>query len=105
MIETPRKKTAVSVETAFPFKLHIVLDQSEKQGFDDVISWQGNNAFMIHKPKKFEDSIMKEYFYQTLYKSFQKQRKFLETSVLQHFVPPSIIANFFFLCYYQCLIE
>lgn len=76
MIETSRN-TTVSAETAFPFKLHVVLDQSEKLGFDDVISWQGNNAFMVHKPKKFEDSIMKEYFNQTLYKTFQKQRKFL----------------------------
>ena len=85
MIETSRN-TTVSAETAFPFKLHVVLDQSEKLGFDNVISWQGNNAFMVHKPKKFEDSIMKEYFNQTLYKSFQKQRKFLITfgNVINH---------------------
>jgi len=64
------------VETAFPLKLHVVLDEAEKRGFSDVISWQGNKAFMIHKPKKFQDSIMSEYFNQTEYKSFQKQRKF-----------------------------
>ena len=80
MIETLRSPaTTESAETAFPFKLHIVLDESEKQGFDDIISWQGNNAFIVHKPKKFEESIMKEFFNQTLYRSFQKQCKFLST--------------------------
>jgi hypothetical protein len=53
--------TTEAVETAFSLKLHIVLDESEKQGFHDVISWHGENAFMVHKPKQFEDSIMKEY--------------------------------------------
>lgn len=78
MIETTRcTGVPESPETAFPFKLHIVLDEAEKQGFSDVVSWQGNNAFMVHKPKKFEDSVMKEYFNQTLYRSFQKQCKLL----------------------------
>jgi len=71
---TPANPTATdAVETAFPLKLHTVLEESEKQGFDDVISWKGNNAFVVHKPETFEDSTMKEYFNQTQYKSFQKQ--------------------------------
>ena len=64
-----------TAETAFPLKLHIVLDESERHGFDDVISWQGDKAFAVHKPRKFEESIMKEYFNQTQYRSFQRQRK------------------------------
>jgi len=73
-LETPRDMTTTdAVETAFALKLHVVLDASARQGFDDVVSWQGNNAFMVHKPKKFEESIMKEYFNQTQYRSFQKQ--------------------------------
>jgi hypothetical protein len=82
MLENPRDMTTTeAVETAFALKLHVVLDASARQGFDDVVSWQGNNAFMVHKPKKFEDSIMKEYFNQTQYRSFQKQRE------LQSFSP------------------
>ncbi len=94
MIETTRC-TAVteSAETAFPFKLHIVLDEAEKQGFSDVISWQGSNAFMVHKPKKFEDSVMKEYFNQTLYRSFQKQRK-LQTWYLLFTLGCSVFQSF-----------
>jgi len=73
-------ETTSNGETAFPWKLHIVLEESERQGFDDVISWQGDKAFKVHEPKKFEDSIMKEYFNQTQYKSFQRQRKYSSSS-------------------------
>lgn len=62
-----------AVETAFPLKLYTVLDESEKQGFGDVVSWKGKSAFVVHKPKKFEESIMKEYFNQTRYENFEKQ--------------------------------
>ena len=62
-------------EAAFPWKLHQVLDESERCGFSDIVSWQGNRAFKVHDPKNFEKSIMKKYFNQTRYKSFQRQRK------------------------------
>ena len=65
-----------AVETAFPLKLYTVLDESEKQGFGDVVSWKGKSAFVVHKPKKFEESIMKEYFNQTRYENFEKQCKY-----------------------------
>lgn len=60
-------------EAAFPWKLHRVLEEAERLGFSDVVSWQGNRAFKVHDPKNFEKSIMKEYFNQTRYKSFQRQ--------------------------------
>jgi len=68
-------KTTSNGETAFPWKLHIVLEESERQGFEDIISWQGDRSFKVHDAKQFDHSIMKEYFNQTQYKSFQRQRK------------------------------
>lgn len=66
-------KTTSSGDTAFPWKLHMVLDESVWGGFDDFISWQSNNAFKVHDPIQFEKSIMKRFFNQTRYKSFQRQ--------------------------------
>ena len=68
-------QTNSSGETAFPWKLHMVLEQSIWEGFDDIISWQGENAFKVHDPIEFEKTIMKRFFNQTQYKSFQRQRK------------------------------
>uniref|UniRef100_A0A7S4AI81 HSF-type DNA-binding domain-containing protein n=1 Tax=Pseudo-nitzschia australis TaxID=44445 RepID=A0A7S4AI81_9STRA len=75
MAPIPRllSKIGSNGEVAFPWKLHIVLEESERHGFDDVISWQGNKAFKVHNPKKFEASVMKEYFNNSQYKSFQRQ--------------------------------
>eukprot|EP00533_Pseudo-nitzschia_delicatissima_P012458 CAMPEP_0197277696 /NCGR_PEP_ID=MMETSP1432-20130617/17452_1 /TAXON_ID=44447 /ORGANISM="Pseudo-nitzschia delicatissima, Strain UNC1205" /LENGTH=351 /DNA_ID=CAMNT_0042743943 /DNA_START=6 /DNA_END=1061 /DNA_ORIENTATION=- len=66
-------KTTSSGETAFPWKLHMVLEQSTFDGFDDIISWIGNSAFKVHDPIQFEESIMQRFFNQTQYKSFQRQ--------------------------------
>ena len=71
-------KTTSSGETAFPWKLHMVLEESIFEGFDDIISWIGNNAFKVHDPVRFEESVMRRFFNQTQYKSFQRQRKFID---------------------------
>ena len=70
-------KTTSSGETAFPWKLHMVLDESAFGGYEDTISWIGDTAFKVHDPIKFEETIMQRYFNQTQYKSFQRQRKFI----------------------------
>lgn len=74
-VSVSETNSTANAESAFPCKLHIVLDESERQGYQDVISWQGDRTFAIHQPKKFEASIMREYFNQTHYTSFQWQRK------------------------------
>eukprot|EP00531_Pseudo-nitzschia_arenysensis_P015621 CAMPEP_0116124344 /NCGR_PEP_ID=MMETSP0329-20121206/5231_1 /TAXON_ID=697910 /ORGANISM="Pseudo-nitzschia arenysensis, Strain B593" /LENGTH=354 /DNA_ID=CAMNT_0003618319 /DNA_START=81 /DNA_END=1145 /DNA_ORIENTATION=+ len=66
-------KTTSSGETAFPWKLHMVLEESSFEGFDDIISWIGTNAFKVHDPIQFEESVMQRFFNQTQYKSFQRQ--------------------------------
>jgi HSF-type DNA-binding len=59
---------------AFPWKLHDVLEDSERKGFTSVVSWQMNGrAFKVHDQKVFESQIMSRYFNQTMYKSFQRQ--------------------------------
>ena len=77
MAPVPRllSKIGSNGEVAFPWKLHIVLEESERHGFDDVISWQGNKSFKVLNPKRFEASVMKEYFNNSQYKSFQRQCK------------------------------
>lgn len=51
----------------------MVLEESERLGFADVISWQGDNVFRVHNQKEFEQRIMTTYFKQTQYRSFQRQ--------------------------------
>lgn len=60
-------------EPTFPWKLHMVLEASEQLGFEDIISWQGENAFKVHDQKRFESQIMRRYFKKTQYRSFQRQ--------------------------------
>jgi hypothetical protein len=59
---------------AFPWKLHDVLEDAERKGFTNIISWTLNGrAFKVHDQKAFETQIMTKYFNQTQYKSFQRQ--------------------------------
>ena len=59
---------------AFPWKLHDVLEDAERKGFTNIVSWtMGGRAFKVHNQKDFESKIMTQYFNQTQYKSFQRQ--------------------------------
>ena len=60
---------------SFPWKLHLMLEESESYGFNDIVSWQGNHSFKVHNPNIFEKFFTNMYFNQTRYKSFQRQRK------------------------------
>ena len=63
-------------EPTFPWKLHIVLEECERLGYSDIISWIGNNVIRVHDQKRFEEEIMKSYFkQQTKSRSFQRQCK------------------------------
>lgn len=62
------------VTTPFPIKLHDMLDQIERDGYGDVISWQPHGrCFVVHKPKEFVDHVMPTYFKQSKFPSFQRQ--------------------------------
>jgi len=61
-------------DIAFPFKLHSILEYAEKTNRVDIISWlPSGDAFKIHKPHDFADTILPQYFNQTKYRSFQRQ--------------------------------
>lgn len=73
------------VTTPFPWKLHDMLDDMDRQGTHSVVTWQPHGrAFMVHKPKDFVDKIMKHYFNQTKYASFQRQLNLYGFSRLSH---------------------
>jgi hypothetical protein len=55
-------------------RLHAMLEDAEKMGFQDVVAWQdGANSFKVMQSGPFSNTIMKNYFNQTKYKSFQRQ--------------------------------
>ena len=57
---------------AFPFKLHTMLEDATKQGFDSDVSWVHDGmAFKIHNRENFAKQVLPRYFSQTQYKSFQ----------------------------------
>ena len=59
---------------SFPMKLHTMLDQIERDGLSEVISWLSHGrAFIIKKPKSFVKYIMPSYSRQTKLTSFQRQ--------------------------------
>jgi len=60
-------------EPTFPWKLHMLLEESERMGFAHIISWQGDTTFKVHNQQKFESQVMKAYFKQSKYRSFQRQ--------------------------------
>eukprot|EP00934_Nitzschia_sp_Nitz4_P000201 Nitzschia sp. Nitz4//NODE_367_length_23738_cov_71.755985//22239//23337//NITZ4_additional_000047-RA//-1//CDS//3329531864//201//frame0 len=62
------------VTKQFPWRLHEMLEQSEREGYEHIVSWvSGGRAFKVHRPDTFVKDIMKLHFQQTKYKSFQRQ--------------------------------
>jgi hypothetical protein len=61
---------------AFPFPsvLHAMLEQTDKEGFSDVVSWQPHGrAFTVHSQTRFVKEVMPLFFRQTRFASFQRQ--------------------------------
>ncbi len=58
----------------FPEKLHRLLIEVEAAGRSDVISFvAGGKAFAIHKPDKFFNEVVSQYFRQSRLSSFKRQ--------------------------------
>jgi hypothetical protein len=59
----------------FPQKVHQMLADLEKQdgGTDIAAFLQNGRAFIIHKPKEFEEAVMPKYFRMGHFSSFQRQ--------------------------------
>ena len=70
---------------SFPYRLHKLLNESESEGFEEIVSWlpeptlidygtRTRLAFRVHKPKEFANSILLKYFpHCKQYRSFQRQ--------------------------------
>ena len=71
-----------SLKFPFPWKLHQLLDEAEKNGNESIISWlpKPGSGFQVHLPDEFTNIIMPSYFKQTKYKSFTRQVRFQHCS-------------------------
>jgi hypothetical protein len=71
--ETTSPSSAM-VAKQFPWKLHDILELAEKNGEESIVSWLPcERAFKVHRREPFENRMMKVFFNQTKYKSFQRQ--------------------------------
>ena len=62
------------VRLPFPLKVYDMLEDSDLQGFQEVVSWNSlGTGFMVHDKNRFINDIVPRYFAQTKYKSFQRQ--------------------------------
>jgi hypothetical protein len=58
----------------FPERLHRLLSETAKKGLDDIVSFNSDGtAFQIHKPDRFFNEIMPNYFRQSRLSSFKRQ--------------------------------
>lgn len=74
VLPTLAKKGRGGVSSMFPTVLHHMLEDAEKLGFDDVVSWLPHGrAFHVHQPEKFVTDVMPKYFRHTRLSSFQRQ--------------------------------
>lgn len=58
----------------FPARLHAMLEESENNGLEDIVSWQPHGrCFVVHRPKEFAVEIMPTYFKMSKFPSFLRQ--------------------------------
>lgn len=63
-----------SSQIPFPVKLHTMLENTEKQGMQHIVSWMpSGRSFKVHKPSEFVILVAPHYFVLTKYKSFKRQ--------------------------------
>jgi HSF-type DNA-binding len=63
-----------STANNFPLKLHRILERLESESSYDIISWLPHGqAFKVHDVNRFVNELMKKFFHQTKYSSFQRQ--------------------------------
>jgi len=74
---TPSKRPRshqTRVKELFPIVLYRILEDAEKEGFTQIISFAPHGrSFAIHKMHEFEEKIMPKYFQHARSKSFRRQ--------------------------------
>lgn len=62
-----------SSNVQFPWKLHVLIEGAERNGYGHIISWlPAGNAFKVHDKVAFAEVLMPKYFHSNKYKSFQR---------------------------------
>jgi len=69
---SPTQSSSSNPGIQFPWKLHNMLNNAEAEGYNTVVSWNGNNGFKVHDKDAFVANIVPKYFSQTKYRSFQR---------------------------------
>ena len=65
--------TDLQRSSQFPFRLHNMLDDADREGHSSIVSWcAGGNSFRIHQPKQMI-TVLQRYFRQSKFKSFLRQ--------------------------------
>ncbi len=68
-IESQHELCGINRHEHFPKKLYRMLEDVHRCGLTEIISWsEDGRTFSIHQPKRFEMTLMKNYFKQTKYK-------------------------------------
>jgi hypothetical protein len=63
-----------SLQLPFPWKLYQLLEDSEMNGTQHIVSWlPEGDAFAVHKPEDFSKRIMSSYFRLDTYQSFTRE--------------------------------
>lgn len=72
--ESDASEEPKSTRKTFPMKLYNLLEESERDGYQDIISWQPHGgSFIVHNIKRFTTEIMPRYFAGGKINTFQKQ--------------------------------
>mmetsp|Transcript_7471 Transcript_7471/g.15223 ORF Transcript_7471/g.15223 Transcript_7471/m.15223 type:complete len:458 (+) Transcript_7471:89-1462(+) len=70
----PKSQKRPYRHVSFPEKLYKLLNDAEKNGKTDIVSWiNDGTAFQVHQPEKFETEILEKYFRHKKLSSFQRQ--------------------------------
>ena len=63
-----------NLKLPFAYKLHMLLEEMEREQTLDVISWVNDgSAFQVHNPDAFARTLMTRYFRQSKFTSFVRQ--------------------------------
>jgi hypothetical protein len=69
----------------FPWKLHVMLEDAEKEHNQDIVSWDPvGMSFKVYKPEEFVKEIMPRYFKQTQFRSFQRMVRQFSFECFRH---------------------
>ena len=74
VLSDQNEEDSLHLDSGFPFKLHLMLENAKKDGYDHIVSWLDNGtAFKVRNIEEFVGKVMPIYFDQSKYESFRRQ--------------------------------